>query len=194
MENKNYIQSEINDEKLLLNQMLKDLKSEVKKVQNKIKEKQKPKTITISSHVHTKIKRHCNLFGYNIGEWIENLALTELNNNFCFTKDDRDSKEFYEEESQKLIDSWLLEKDRSKKLVKTNCLLIDKLFKFSGYSLIDNNPIYEFYGDQKELDEYENVIFTHAKEGEISKNIKYNPNIDIIIDSKNIGIFELNKP
>ena len=35
MENKNYIQSEINDEKLLLNQMLKDLKSEVKKVQNK---------------------------------------------------------------------------------------------------------------------------------------------------------------
>jgi len=64
--------SELDEEQVL------KIKEKFKKVESSLKEKIKPKTITISGPTHNKIKAYCIDNELNIGEWTENTLVKEL--------------------------------------------------------------------------------------------------------------------
>jgi hypothetical protein len=170
---------------------LAEVKEKLKKAEKKLKEKNKPKTITISGRSHEVIKKHCNLFNYNIGEWTEKVLLEEIQKNNCIIKDERDHKEIEDEEISKLENKYIREWSRSKKLMKSNKLLLSKDLKFSGYSILDGLPIYEILIDSqkfmiknKEIIDDNNVKIEISNNKEISKGILNNDKIEdfLILD------------
>jgi hypothetical protein len=159
---------------------LNNIKNQLKQVEKKVKEKNKPKTITISGDSHIKIKKHCSLFNLNIGEFTEKVLLEEIEKNKCIENDERDYKEIKEDESLKILEKYRNDELKKRTYIKSNILLIIKELKFSGYSYVDGKPIYEIisnnfnkfknvYNDY--LDE-NNVELRLVKKSEISKNIK----------------------
>jgi hypothetical protein len=56
------------------------LKNKMKIVENSLKNKIRPKTITVSGEMHNKIKKHCNDDGLNIGDWTEMVLNKEIDN------------------------------------------------------------------------------------------------------------------
>jgi hypothetical protein len=160
------------------------LKSRIKEVEKKIKEKNKPKTITISGDVHSKVKKYCTTFNLNIGEWTEKIILNELSENNCIILDDREEKEVRKDLEKEITDKWFYEKNRNKYLIKTNVLLSSKSLRFWGYSIIDGKPIYEFIGEDMSHFKISNdfdsmgIIFTLVREAEISKGILFNEEIN----------------
>jgi hypothetical protein len=160
------------------------LKSRIKEVEKKIKEKNKPKTITISGDVHSKVKKYCTTFNLNIGEWTEKIILNELSENNCIILDDREEKEVRKDLEKEITDKWFYEKNRNKYLIKANVLLSSKSLRFWGYSIIDGKPIYEFIGEDMSHFKISNdfdsmgIIFTLVREAEISKGILFNEEIN----------------
>ena len=61
--------SELDEEQVL------SLKEKFKEIENSLKEKIKPKTITISGPTHKKIRERCSVSGENIGDWAEKTLL-----------------------------------------------------------------------------------------------------------------------
>lgn len=169
------------------------LKSKIKEIEKKIKEKNKPKTITISGDIHAKLKKYCTILNLNIGEFTEKIIIKELEkNNFlinddnCLIIENKDYGKIIEEISKEISDRWIKENLKKKYFIKSNILLSSKWLKFSGYSSIDGKPIYEFLGDdinnfkiKNNFDEI-GVTFSFVDEKEISKDILFNEEISDI--------------
>lgn len=159
------------------------LKSRIKEVEKRIKEKNKPKTITISGDIHAKVKKHCTTFNLNIGEWTEKIILDELDKN-CIIVDDREEKEITKDLEKEISDRWFKEMTINKYLIKSNVLLSSKSLRFCGYSIADGNPIYEFIGEDMNHFKISNdfdsmdINFTLVKKSEISKGILFNEEIN----------------
>lgn len=148
------------------------LKEKVKEIEKKIKENNKPKTITISGNVHNKIKKFCGALNLNIGEWSEKVLLKEIEDNNCvIILEEHDSGTSYEdrikEDSEILKDKYIKEKQKSKYLIKSNKLIFSDQLKFNGYSRIDGQPIYEFTGEDmthfKMVNDFDKLEVTFEK-------------------------------
>ena len=66
--------SELDEEQVI------KLKEKMKQIETSLKDKIKPKTITISGPTHNRIKKHCTDNELNIGEWAEMVLNKEINN------------------------------------------------------------------------------------------------------------------
>jgi hypothetical protein len=121
------------------------LKEKIKNFETKLKDKVKPKTITISSVVHNKIKNYCNTFGLKIGDWVEETLLNALDCKKTLTHE-----EWIEESKEELIKRWR-ESKKINKLIKTDFLILKPKFKFKGFSILDHKPMYDYLGTDKEL-------------------------------------------
>ncbi len=141
---------------------LSDIKSEIKLIEKKVKEKNKPKTITISGKAHNRIKKYCKIFNENIGEWSEKILLKELDNNVCVEYDDRDSEIIQEENIKKLEDKY--GEIKIYPLLKTSKFILSDEVNFKGYSITDGYPIYSYIGN--------NISNFKSKIGEIDELIK----------------------
>jgi hypothetical protein len=167
---------------------LNSIKNQLKRVEKKVKEKNKPKTITISGESHSKIKKHCSLFNLNIGEWTEKVLIEELNKSNCIEKDERDYKDIQKEEMSKIEEKYINEESRKRTLIKSNKLLLSKDLKFYGYSILDGLPIYEI---TNKVDLFKEEFLDYLKEGgveisltdkkEATKNIKTSKVEDFLI-------------
>jgi hypothetical protein len=167
---------------------LNSIKDQLKRVERKVKEKNKPKTITISGESHSKIKKHCSLFNLNIGEWTEKVLIEELNKSNCIEKDERDYKDIQKEEMSKIEEKYINEELRKRTLIKSNKLLLSKDLKFYGYSILDGLPIYEI---TNKVDLFKEEFLDYLKEGgveisltdkkEATKNIKTSKVEDFLI-------------
>ncbi len=148
------------------------LKEKVKEIEKKIRENNKPKTITISGTTHNTIKRFCGALNLNIGEWSEKVLLKEIEDNNCvIILEEHDSATSYEdrikEDSEILKEKYIKEKQKSKYLIKSNKLIFSDQLKFNGYSRIDGLPIYEFTGEDmthfKMVNDFDKLDVTFEK-------------------------------
>ena len=68
----------INDISELEDDQIIKLREKLKEIDVKLKEKAKPKTITISGEAHNIIKEHCSLIKENVGEWSEKILVNTI--------------------------------------------------------------------------------------------------------------------
>lgn len=154
---------------------LNNIKNQLKKVEKKVKEKKKPKTITIPGDTHAKVKNHCNLFNLNIGEFTEKVLLEEIEKNKCIEKGERDLEEEMSEIEKRYIDNEL----KSRTLIKSNKLLFSKYLEFYGYSITDGLPIYEIIEINSKFfnDLYRNILKENNIEIKLVNKIQATKNI-----------------
>lgn len=173
------------------------LKEKVKEIEKKIKENNKPKTITISGSAHNTIKRFCTSLNFNIGDWCEKILLKEIEDNNCvILVEDYDSTKSYEdiikEDSEVLKDKYIKEKQNTKYLIKSNKLILSSQLKFNGYSRLDGQPIYEFTGEDmnhfKMVNDFDGLGITFNKIDMDFGFIKTNEELEdcVILDSNSI--------
>lgn len=148
------------------------LKEKVKQIEKKIKENNKPKTITISGSTHNTIKRFCSTLNLNIGDWCEKVLLKEIEDNDCIIINEQDTVELNdieekERDSKILKDKYIKESQRTKYLIKSNKLIFSDQLKFNGYSRTDGLPIYEFTGEDmthfKMVNDFDKLDVTFEK-------------------------------
>lgn len=60
----------------LSDKQIEDIKRQIKDVENK--RKIKPKTITIGSDIHNKVKKYCAINNLKISEWVEEILLKNI--------------------------------------------------------------------------------------------------------------------
>ncbi len=162
------------------------LKSKLKEVEKKVKEKNKPKTMTISGKDHAIIKQYCTMFNLNIGNWVSKILLKEINENNAITIDNESTpEELHEMKRKEVIDRYLKRNadQMGKCLFKSNKIVFNPNFKFVGYSMVDSLPIYEINNKNNNLDYISNnsIELKPSNIGEVSLNIFYNDDVDIII-------------
>jgi hypothetical protein len=161
---------------------LNDFKSKMKEIEKKVKEKNKPKTITISGKDHSVIKQYCSKLNLNIGDWVSKILLSEINNSPLIILNDEDSKDSIEKEKEDLIKKYTYV--RSKYLYKANKAIMSKDFNVIGYSIIDGKPIYTFDGDMtwlKQKYDFEEIgLELLSNNSELSE--KFLPFIDTDMD------------
>lgn len=161
------------------------LKNKVKEMEKKVKENNKPKTITISAKDHKIIKNHCALFGINIGDWVSKVLLKEIDDN-CVIIEYKTIEEAQKESLKIITDNYIISANRNKFLVKTNKIIINTDLKFEGYSIADSKPIYEFVADmdhfkmQYDLDA-RGLEMEVVGKNEISLNIFSNIDLEVLI-------------
>lgn len=162
---------------------IKKLKSRIKEVEKKIKENNKPKTITIGGKEHAIIKKYCNTFGLNIGEWVSKVLLKEINSNDCVIKEDISYDEFLENGSKILKENFTkFESTKYSNLWKSNKIVINKDCKFVGYSITDGLPIYNIVNPNlEELNSLYSIELKKSSYKEVSCNIFHNMDLDISI-------------
>jgi hypothetical protein len=127
------------------------IKEKIKTFESKLKDKIKPKTITISSLVHNKIKNYCNTFGLKIGDWVEETLLNALDCSDKKSTKKQTEEEWLEESKDELLKKWR-EYQKINKLIKTEYLILKPKFKFKGFSIVDHKPLYDYLGTDKELE------------------------------------------
>jgi len=127
------------------------IKEKIKTFESKLKDKIKPKTITISSLVHNKIKNYCNTFGLKIGDWVEETLLNALDCSDKTSTKKQSQEEWLEESKDELLKKWR-EYQKINKLIKTEYLILKPKFKFKGFSIVDHKPLYDYLGTDKELE------------------------------------------
>ena len=174
------------------------LKEKVKQIEKKIKENNKPKTITISGSTHNTIKRFCSTLNLNIGDWCEKVLLKEIEDNDCILRvNEMDTVELNdteekERDSKILKDKYIKEAQRTKYLIKSNKLVLSSQLKFNGYSRIDGQPIYEFTGEDmnhfKMINDFDSLGITFDKIDMDFGFLKTNENLEdcIILDGNSI--------
>ena len=170
------------------------LKEKVKEIEKKIKENNKPKTITISGSTHNTIKRFCTTLNLNIGDWCEKILLKEIEDNNCIilTEDIKSDEDRIKEDSEILKDKYIKEKQKTKYLIKANKLILSSQLKFNGYSRIDGQPIYEFTGEDmnhfKMLNDFDSLGITFDKINMDFGFLKTNDILEdfVILDGKSI--------
>jgi hypothetical protein len=134
-----------NIEKLDINEDdLQDIKLKMKNLEKKIKEQNKPKTITISGKDHATIKKYCTIFNLNIGDWATKTLLEKIESDNCIISEDIDSVELFKRDSEALIEKY---KPLKGTIIKTDFLLNGKDFNLLGYSKLDGKNIYILTGD-----------------------------------------------
>lgn len=149
----------------MLENEIKSLEERLKELKKKFKEENKPKTFTVKSDVHNKVKLYCQLLGINISEWVEKTLKKEID---CLEFDNYD--EYIENESKKILKKYTINQEEF--IVKSDKLIIDKKFKFLGYSIIDGLPCYNFIDGVMENDLVKSleVNLKRANKGEITNN------------------------
>ena len=151
----------------LSSQDLKEAKNRLKHIEKKVKEKEKPKTITIPGDTHQKVKKHCKELNLTIGNFTTDVLIKEIGNAVCITKEDKSQEEVIDERKEELEKKYVnLNKILSSDtLIKTDYLLLSDNFSFKGYSIIDGKPIYQVM----------NKTFYSSMNNEIKKEL--NPKI-----------------
>ena len=147
----NVIEKTLNNCDSLDDEQVIELRDRIKSFESKLKDKIKPKTITISSAVHNKIKKHCQDFGFKIGDWVEETLLEKIAIN-AYEVDKRTHEEWVEDEKQKLLEKYK-EYKKTNKLIKLDKLVLLPRFKFMGYSQLDFKPVYDYTGTEKQFSE-----------------------------------------
>ncbi len=133
-------------------EQIQSIKERIKKFEDRLKEKIKPKTITISNNVHNIIKNYCNFYNTKIEEWVEKTLLERIEENspkrYAITT----------EKAKEEIETKYKSLGIRKKLVATDKIIgifngvgILNKFKFVGYGL-DSRPIYDYIGTDIEND------------------------------------------
>ena len=151
------------------------LKDKIKNFEAKLKDKVKPKTITISSSVHNKIKKYCNDFNLKIGDWVEDTLLKALDCTDTQIKQKYSTYEEYVEAAKDdLMKKWK-EYQKINKLIKSDNLILKPKFKFKGFSFIDHKPMYDYLGTdaqlQKEIETIKCKIYLTTNVQELSNPI-----------------------
>lgn len=172
----------IDDSELLL-----ALKEKVKLIEKKIKDSNKPKTITISGKSHNAIKKFCTALNLSIGEWSEKILLKEIKHNNCIIIDDKNY-----DEKDVISKKWIAEADRKKYLIKYNKNILSKEFTFIGYSITDGYLVYEYIGDDMVFTMINNnfddlgIKIANVKEDEITRLPVCDINFEDCVILKNI--------
>lgn len=174
------------DEELDDSALLLALKEKVKLIEKKIKDSNKPKTITISGKSHNTIKKFCTALNLSIGEWSEKILLKEIEHNNCILIDKN-----YDEEDF-ISKKWIEEKERKKYLIKYNKHILSNEFKFIGYSIIDGYLVYEYIGDDMVFTMLNNnfdelgIEIANVKDDELTRLPPYKIDFDEYLILKNI--------
>jgi hypothetical protein len=178
----------LQNEDLINEDLLKKLQEQVDRVKLVIKEKNKPKTITISGNVHNSIKKYCNYISKQIGDWAEEILLKEISKSTIIPE----TKEEYEENIKKeILDNYYKRLNSKKTFIKSNTILSSRELNFRGYSQIDGFPIYQFMGDNLTYFIQVNNLLSMGlglktvPVSEISETINSNPKLEnvIVLDS-----------
>ena len=125
-----------------------NLKDKLKEFENRLKEKIKPKTITITSSLHNKIKNYCNKHNEKIGDWVDKILKTELEKPRLTHYEEEQKKEEMEKEAilKRYFDS-----KKTHKLIKSDKIIALHNFKFIGHSQLDHKPVYDYLGSEAQL-------------------------------------------
>lgn len=115
------------------------LKAAARKLEQSIKERKKPKTITISGETHNKIKSYCSTMGLNIGKWTEQVLLREITDNTCIEKVESNYDEFINETVETIKTKYT----NKKTMYKTDKLIMCEVLRLVGESKLDGMPVYE---------------------------------------------------
>jgi hypothetical protein len=163
---------------------IKNLKTKMREIEKKVREKNKPKTITISGEDHSIIKNYCSSLQLNIGEWASKVLLDEINKHKCILFEDLTSEERMERDVKLIKEKYFTKSNSNLKLFKCNKILFGTIFKFKGYSQVDAKPIYELASGTENsiINDYieQGVDFEVCDKSEISANIFYNIDLDIM--------------
>lgn len=113
------------------------LKAAARKLEQNIKERKKPKTITISGDTHNKIKTYCNSMGLNIGKWTEQVLMREISENNCVEVTNYD--DYINDTAEDIKNKYTKKTTR----YKTDTLIMCESLRLVGESIVDGMPIYE---------------------------------------------------
>jgi len=147
------------------------LKDRIKNFESKLKDKIKPKTITISSAVHNKIKKYCNMFNLKIGDWVEDTLLKALD---CTDDKAYSVDEMRIQETADITKNYFASK-KINKLLKADRLVLLPKFRFKGYSHVDFKPLYDYIGSEKEFTEDIKKVYCNIQVVPDNKEV-YTPN------------------
>jgi hypothetical protein len=162
------------------------LKEKIKIFENKLKEKCKPKTITISKISHDTIKNYCNFYNIKIGDWVEKTLLEKIDDQTpkhqMITKEEqiKDIKDKYKNDIFRFkVKKKLIMSDKYLGVFNDEC--VRKNFKFVGINLF-KKPVYEYIGGNYEKDTTSiGCGLYEYKEGEsINTFVKYQKEFDNI--------------
>jgi hypothetical protein len=115
------------------------LKAAARKLEQSIKERKKPKTITISGEVHNSIKTYCAMMGLNIGKWTEQVMMREISENNCI----ENVQSNYEECINETVEDIKTKYTTKKTMYKTDKLIMCEALRLVGESIVDGMSIYE---------------------------------------------------
>ncbi len=158
-----------------------ELKNKMKEIEKKIKEKNKPKTITISGKDHSIIKEYCTTLNLNIGDWTAKVLLDKIEADKCYISLEDDE---YDEIEKEEITKRYIDNQKHQTLYKFDKLIINKDFHFKGYSIIDSNPLYKcdnFNNNTKTLLDSNGITCKLTSERELGKRILENMELEIEI-------------
>ncbi len=172
------------DKSSLTEEQILEVKSKMKEMDKKLKEMNKPKTITISSYDHKKIKKYCSSLNLNIGDWVTSILLEKIEDDNCIIRDKFDDEDYVEHLERKSNE--LIQKYKYKKrdvMFKTNKILVNKNFEFVGYSSLDANPIYGCDNSLnfKLLLDENSIEYKSVSKSEIGNGIYYNLDLEVEI-------------
>lgn len=152
-------------------EQIQSIKERIKLFEDKLKEKVKPKTITISNNVHNIIKNYCNFYNIKIGDWVEKTLMEKIEENTP-TRESISVEKAKEELEDKYKNYGI-----RKQLVSSERLLAlnknSKKFKFIGFG-VNGKPIYDYVGSNLEEDTQSigcNVV--KLPEGPVNISTKY---------------------
>jgi hypothetical protein len=154
-----------------------EMKEKMKEMYRKLKEKNKPKTITISAQTHSSIKKYCNSMDLNIGDWVTKVLINEINEERC--TEEFEQEDYVKTETKEILERYEASK-KYKSLYKTDKLIFHKKFAFKGYSSLDGKPVYEcdFKNVLTLLYEYD-VDCVVANKREIGNGIYHNLDLEV---------------
>ena len=163
-----------------------NIRKKLKEIERNIKQKNKPKTITISGNSHEYIKRYCTQLNLKIGDWVEEVLKKEIMSNSAISNINETYEEYIKKEVEKLSDKY---KDFNKVdwFIKSNSYILITGFKFLGCYEADGLPTYKYVGDDWESDKMKIGEFTIIKTQQdfISKTIIGSDDLDIITNINN---------
>ena len=122
------------------------LKKQLKEIEKRVRENNKPKTITIPSKTHNQIKKYCQVFNLNIGEWTEKTLLKEIESQQCIFIDDLTYEERQKADAEEITNRWIMENHGKSLLIKFNKPMMSTDLKYKGCSVVDGLPIYQYIG------------------------------------------------
>ena len=119
------------------------LKAAARKLEQSIKDRKKPKTITISGDSHNKIKTYCATMGLNIGKWTEQVLLREITDNACVERVQSNYEEYINETAESIKNKYTAKKTR----YKTDKMIVCDGLRLIGESATTGDPVYELTDD-----------------------------------------------